>query len=587
MTKFTVRETGEKVDLTQNDFIAKGGEGSIYGIGDVIYKVCEPGKMIPEQKFQELSKLDYRTIIRPQYVLMDKKTPVGYTMRRVPGNAKPLAQIMTKSYRERENVTPNHMMNIVQQINSGLQFIHSHKGYLQVDGNEYNYMVTSDHNEVYFIDVNSFQTPSFPADAIMASIRDWHVAKDPVTHQYIWTQLSDWYSFAIISFYLFTAIHPFKGRHPSFTNMKTLMTDQMLACKSVLDPEVQFPFGAVYHPFEDVVPGGKNGAYMQWYRAVFIENKRLPAPKDFQATLAFVAKIAAIAGSNKFNMKELHNYCDAIVGFYEKSGVEVAVTKNHIHYNGKKMDRPAERFRVGFTPKNNIPYACWLGIGDRVEIQNLQTGQNIPSTMSGTDIMSCEGRVYVQSLQNIFEINFIENGNLIAAAKSAATIMPNATRLYQGVAVQDMFGTLFFSMFPAQGHHRQVKIQELNDYRITDAKYEHGILMVVASHRTTGDYSRFIFRFTGDKNTTDWDTYDVRVVDDITPTGINFTVLERGTCICITEDEKVEIFSNQKNSVGVKSIEDPAIDGEMKLCHARDQARFAKGNMLYEFSVRK
>ncbi|MGK3946565.1 hypothetical protein ABK046_50430, partial [Streptomyces caeruleatus] len=81
--------------------------------------------------------------------------------------------------------------------------------------------------------------------------------------------------------------------------------DQMLACKSVLDPATQYPLGAVYHPFEDVIPGGKDGAFMQWYRAVFIDNKRMPAPKDFQATLAFIAKVREIVGSDNFNIREL------------------------------------------------------------------------------------------------------------------------------------------------------------------------------------------------------------------------------------------------------------------------------------------
>lgn len=582
MAKYQVLGTGETVDLTKDNFKAKGGEGSIHIIGDTVYKVCEPGKMIPDAKFKELAVLDHPRIIKPDDILIQKKQPVGYTMRLVPGDAKPLAQILTKGYREREGVTPDHAMKLVQQIADGIRFIHKHDGYLQVDGNEFNYMVTGNHDDVYFIDVNSFQTPHFPADAIMPSIRDWHVARDPKTNFYVWTKLSDWYSFAIISFYMFTAIHPFKGRHPQFTNMKTLMTDQMLACKSVLDPQTQYPLGAVYHPFEDVIPGGKDGAFMQWYRALFIDNKRMPAPKDFQATLAFIAKVREIIGSDNFNIRELRDVYDMIVGYYEKSGVEVIVTKNHLYLNGNKLSRPTERFRIGFTPKNNIPYACWLE-NEKVQLQNLQNGQRIPAVINGTDIMSCEGRVYVQSLQNIFEIDFIEQTNsLIATAKSVATIMPSATTMYQGVAIQDMFGTLVFSMFPEAGHHRQVKIPELSDCRITDAKYEHNVLMVLAVDKKSGKYSRFVFRFGKD-----WASYDVREIEDITPMGINFTVLNKGICVCLTEEEKVEIFSNQKDSLSIKSFDDPAIDADMKFCHASDSVRFAKGNKLFEISVKK
>lgn len=581
MPKYKLKSTGDSVDLTKDNFKAKGGEGAIHIIDDMVYKVCDPGKMIPEQKFAELALLDHPHIVRPIDILLERNKPVGYSMQKVPGNAVPLAQTLTKAFREREGVTPDHRMRQVQQIADGLRFIHAKNGYLQVDGNEFNYMVTSDHKDVYFIDVNSFQTPNFPADAIMASIRDWHVAKDP-QGMYVWTELSDWYSFAIISFYMFTAIHPFKGRHPSFTTPGTLMPGKMMDGKSVLDPETHDPLGAVYHPFEKVIPGVKDGAYMQWYRAVFIDNKRLIAPKDFQATLAFVAKINEIIGSNNFDIRELRDVYDSIVGYYEKKGAEVIVTKNHLHCGTIKMNRPSERFRVGFTPKNNVPYACWIE-NEHVQIQNLQNGQKIPCTIGGTDLTSCEGRVYIQNMSNIIELDFVENsGVIVSSPKAVATIMPSATQLYQGVAIQDMFGTLVFSMFPDSGHHRQMKISELNECRITEAKYEHNVLMVVGIDKKTEKYNRYIFRFSKD-----WSNYDVRVVNDINPTGINFTVLpEKGICVCITEEENVEIFSNQKDANSIKSFNDPAIDSTMKLCHAGG-VQFARGNKLYGISVKK
>ena len=580
MGKFKNRTTGKTVELTDDIFVTKGGEGSIYILGDTVYKICDPGKMIPEEKLKELSVLDHPRIIRPLDVLLEKNKPVGYTMRLVPNNAKPLAQTLTKAYQNREGVTPQNKIDQIQQIADTLRFIHGHDGYLQVDGNEFNYMVSEKHDEIHFIDVNSFQTPHFPADAIMSSIRDWHVPKDPITGMYCWTKLSDWYSFAIISFYMFTAIHPFKGRHPDYPNMKTLMYDQMLNCKSVLDPKTEYPLGAVYHPFEDVIPGGKDGAFMRWYRAIFIENKRLAAPKDFQGVLAFVAKVREIIGSNNFDIREIRDFIDEIIGYYEQAGNEVVVTKNNIFLNKNRFDKPTQRFRIGFTT-NNVPFVCWIE-DETFKLQNLQTGQPIQANITGTDLMSCEGRVYIKSYQNIFEINFIEKNTIIAAPVSATTIMPNATRMFQGVVVQDVFGALMFSIFPKSGRHHSIQIRGLEKHKIVDAKYERNVLMILAVEKESGEYSRFIFRFSAD-----YQSYDTRVVNDITPTGINFTVIERGICICITEEEKVEIFSNQKDNNAVKSYDDPAIDSDMRLCHAGDLVRFARTNKLYNFSVKK
>lgn len=580
MAKYKVQKTGQTVNLGKNDFVAKGGEGEIYIQGDRVYKICIPGAMIPEQKMRELAVLTHPRIIIPEDVLLDGKNKIaGYAMRAVPGQPIPLAQMLSKAYREHNNVAPAQMVSLVTQIADGVRFIHRHKGYLQVDGNEFNYMVTNGFADVFFIDVNSYQTPNFPVNTIMASIRDYHVKA--VNGLWQWSPLSDWWSFAIISFYMFTGIHPFKGRHPGFTNIKTFMADQMTAYKSVLDPQSAFPKAAVYFPFEDVIPGGKDGAYMQWYRALFVDGKRMPAPLDFQAAIAFVAKVHEIIGSNNFDMKTLHEFASTVLGCYFQHGKEVIVTKDSVYVSNQPQSRPADRFHIGFCPVGDIPVAAWLD-GDDLRLQNLEWKIPIPIQCLGRDIMSCEGRLYVLGLQDIFELTFMKSGqNITAFAKPVAGVMPKATRFYEGVAIQDMFGVKMVSIFPQAGHHQQIKIDELANYRITAARYEGGVLMVVGVNRTSGEYDRLIIRFAKD-----WASYDCRVIENVHPTGLNFTVTSKGICVCIDEEEKVEIFSIQKGSQTVKSVSDPAIKGDMKLCHSDDQVRFAHGKKLYSFAMK-
>ena len=579
MPTYTIKKTGERVELNDTYFKAKGGEGSIYIIGDTVYKVCEKDKMIPAQKFQELAVLDHPNIIVPQETLLYRNKPTGYTMRAVPGNPYPLGQILTKPFREREGVTPDDMLKLVEKIASIIKYVHSHKGYLQVDGNEFNYMVPDTFDDVFAIDTNSYQTPNFPAEVIMPSIRDLHVSQDS-SGMYKFSELSDWYSFAVISFYMFTGIHPFKGRHPDYPNMKTSMHDNMLHCKPVLLPETMFPMGAVYHPFEDYIPGGKDGAYMQWYRSVFIDNKRLPAPDQWQAVLSFVAKVKEIIGSNNFEIIELKQFADQVVGFYANKGREVVVTKEKVYIGGKETKIPSHKMRIGFTPKRNIPYAAWLDDGV-LKLTNLEDGSPIKVNLHGKSIMSCEGRVYVQGNNNISELAFVESGALFGAPQSVASILPNATEMFQGVVIQDMFGNYVASVFPETGHHRQIKLDEIKDYRITEAKYEHNVLMVVAFHKESGQYDRFVYRFS-----TDWNGHDLRKVENISPVGINFTVLENGIVISLTEEEKIEVFSSKKDRPDVKSVGDPCIESDMRLCHVESEARFARGNKIYQIKFK-
>lgn len=577
----TYKVQGKKVTLDNNTFKAQGGEGAIHILGDTVYKICDPGKMIPQEKIKELFLLDHPKIVRPQHTILDSRSNVvGYTMSAVPGNAFPLAQILTKKYREREGVTFQMMIELVRQLADIYRFVHRHNGYLIVDGNEFNSMVTDDHRELYQIDVNSMQTPNFPADAIMASIRDWSIT--PASNgDWHWTQESDWWSFAILSFYMFTAIHPFKGRHPAFTNLKTFMIDQMKAGKSVLDPEVTFPTAAVYHPFEDVIPGGKDGAYMQWYRALFCEGKRFAAPLDFQAAITFVAKIKEIIGSNNFAMQLVRQYESMITGFVAMSGESVVTTTQQIYIGQDVTPLPKGKFRTGIT-STGMPILAWIE-GDNLRLMNLRSKNPIPIDYRVENITTCEGRIYVRSDKDVGEIIITElsSGHVFASAHVVASVMPHATDFYQGTIIQDVFGARFVSVFPDQKHHRQFKVDELNDYRIVAAKYEGGVLMVVGANRE-GQYDRLVFRFSKD-----WAKYELfRKVENIIPTGLNFTVTDRGVCICITEEEKVEIFSRQVGYAEVKSVSDPAIHGDMHLCHYGNNVKVAVGEKLYSFSMK-
>ena len=83
-----------KIRLDQGDFVAQGGEGSVYAKGNSAYKVyADPQKMIPLAKIQELASLSHPNIIRPLEVLRDKSNQaVGYTMQRVQ-NAEPLCRL--------------------------------------------------------------------------------------------------------------------------------------------------------------------------------------------------------------------------------------------------------------------------------------------------------------------------------------------------------------------------------------------------------------------------------------------------------------------------------------------------------------
>lgn len=266
---YNIKGKNNPINLMQSDFIAKGGEGSIYRKGPFAYKIYDdPTKMIPVKKIQELATLNDSRLIKPEEILQDKHNkPVGYSMRFV-DNTYVICQLFPRIFRDRNHLSDNQVLNLVESMKRTVHFVHS-KGILLVDLNEMNLLVTKSFNEVYFIDVDSYQTNSFPATAIMESVRDRHAKK--VGTGWKWDENTDWFSFAVVTFQLFVGIHPYRGKHPMFTNPQNALDLRMDKNISVFNPSVSYPKNAVL-PFS-VIPK----AYLQWYKDVF-ENGCRSAP---------------------------------------------------------------------------------------------------------------------------------------------------------------------------------------------------------------------------------------------------------------------------------------------------------------------
>jgi hypothetical protein len=151
--------------------------------------------------------------------------------------------------------------------------------------------------------------------------------------------------------------------------------------------------------------------------------------------------------------------------------------------------------------------------------------------------------------------------------------------LFQGVAFLTLFNGIFGCFFPESGYCYQLAIPELNGYKLVDAKCEKQVLIVIGLK--DGKYDRFIMRFSKD-----WSEYDVRKVENINFTGLNFTVLDNELCVSLNEEEEIEIFSGKKDATSVKVVKDNVIDSDMRLCHIESQVCFANNTKLYKMSMR-
>jgi hypothetical protein len=553
------------VALTQRNFVARGGEASIYRQGDACYKIyIDPANCIPEAKVRELSVLQIKNIVRPEHLLLDQRNhPVGYTSRWV-DNAEALCKLFTKIYKQQNNLTPDKIAFLVRHLQNIVEYIHS-KGIVVVDLNELNFLVR-DFKEIYAIDVNSYQTPSFPATVIMPNIRDWHTKG--------FNADSDWYSFAVLAFSMMIGIHPYKGGNPNFTNVpiKERMEARMKANVSAFNSKSTLP--NVCEPFDVIPPGFKH-----WLFEVLEEGKRLPPPDDYQA-VAVVIRVKELVGSNLFEIKMLETYNDHILGCYHSGPLRV-VTTNKGFYLNKEFKLFGHKIHVGFSPKMGWPCGLYLA-NNIIHVVDLRTMQETQLGYAKAAFQSGE-RLYAVAGNDVLEITLSEAGNrILPALKPVGRVLdvPDATKVFNGVVVQQVFDRYVVSIFPESGTSYQINLPELDGYRVLDGKYENHVLMLVAEKG--GKYSRFVMRL--DAN---FSTHDMRIVDDIDYTDLNFTVTDAGICTMINEEEKIKAFSNKKDAGSIKVMEDPAIDGTMRLFHDGAKVLFVKENKLYGITMRK
>jgi hypothetical protein len=557
-----VYEKGTAISFTKRDFVAQGGEGSIYVLGNKAYKVyIDPSKMIPLGKIQELSALTDPSIIKPQHVLKDKKgKPIGYSMAAVP-DSYALCQIFPKAFRDREHLSHQKVWELVQKLQAGVQHAHS-KRILVVDLNEMNFLVEKHFKQLYFIDVDSYQTPHFKATALMESVRDHQVQNNA------FTQGSDWFSFAVVSFQMFVGVHPYKGKHPSLKGLAARMGANI----SVFNPDVRVP--RVCYPF-DVIPQ----AYRDWYQAIFEKGDRLAPPGGPQTVVAIIPQVKTLLGSANLIVEEMSEYSSIILKVWPHEGKLVVATDKGLWIDRRRIqDRTLKVKGAGVTPQQGQAVCLSEDPTSKIPLLHNLTagGVQIPFGLRAEAAMSYEGRIYIKNDDKVLEVLLNEMGQqVVPSTRLAAQVLPKATKLFPGVVVQDLLGNTHVAVFPRSGTTYQAHITELDKYKIVEAKYDRGVLFVVGTRK--GRYDRFVFRFDQDHT-----NYDVRVVKDVSYVGINFTVLDSGVAVCLNEDEKLELFSSKLGSKGMKLVDDATLSSDIALSRVGSQLLFVRGTKIYK-----
>jgi hypothetical protein len=568
-------QSGGTVSLTQTNFLASGGEGNIHVIGGVTYKVyTDTSKMIPTGKFAELAAIQEPHVIKPEDILFDAHdVPVGFTSRYVP-NAGALCQIFTRAFRDRNGLTPADVAGLVSVLRELVSQVHRAR-VLIVDLNEMNFLLGAQLKDLYAIDVASYQTPHYPATALMESVRDRHAPPGK------FSELTDWFAFAILSFQMFTGIHPYKGTHPKVKGLDARMQQNL----SVLHKDVRVP-PTCYDL--DGIPK----PYRAWYESLFERGDRVPPPDGKIHVGVIGIPTAHLRVSGTLRITKIEELDANIVGVWEHNGVSVVVTERYAY----QADARHVRTRipglydddggkgtqgVGFTRTGRPVLATKLS---NQVVRLVDLAVYLPllfGSLPPVAVMSSGGALYAHTKTAVHRLDFVESPTateLTYGRVVAANVLEHATRLFEGGALQNLLGSTYVSLFPTPGTCYQLRLQELDGSKIIDAKFERSVLMVLRARH--GTYARLVFRFDDT-----YATYDVRQVPDVTPNGLNFVVLDTGVCVCLNEEAQLEVFSARKGSSGLRLVEDKALHGAMRLWRYKGAVAFSVGKELYSLAL--
>ena len=532
-----VYRAGRLVKLTDDMLIAEGGEGRVFGTDTHCYKVYhDPARALPDGKFRELSELDRKDIVRPESLLTDDSGgTVGYVMRRIK-NAQDLPPLFTRSFRERKHIKPETVFGLVLKLRDLVAYAHE-KRCLIVDLNELNFLATRKLDGVYAIDVDSWQTASYPATAIMETVRDRHAPKRG--GRWVWNSGTDWFAFAVLASQLLIGIHPYRGRHPDchHADPAERLEERMRRNLSVFNARTVLP--PPCFPIADVPT-----AYRNWFVAVLERGERLPAPAtgDAPTVVAVPAAPAPVAAQNALRFVEVLTLPAgerATVVRSTPAAIYVLAASGRV-YGGHS----GAASYLAQVPGGDDHDLALTGDGRLLVVRyDPSTEESVVSFPDGTEldrragrpVVTADGRVTVLHRSHVLELSWLAGVRPVAGPKIVANVLAGSATLYPGVVVQRLVDAWYATAIAADGSY-QVRLPEVANRRVVDARYEGRVLVVVVVDSKSGRYDELTYLF--DESHTG---RQVRETCGVTYAGIAFVTLPgKGVLVQIGTDGTVD-----------------------------------------------
>ena len=451
---------GRPVQFSDRDFVAEGGEGKVFAVGNLAYKIFhDPRKAIPRGKLLELAVLDRPEILGPRALIDDEDGNLaGYVMPL--GKGEPLCKFFTESYRAQAGFSGDDAVRLATKMQEVLAWVHGHRC-LVVDYNEHNLLVDTTVTPLH-IDVGAWQTPAHPATALMDHVRD------PKAGVLGFSEGSDWFSFAVVITQLYLGVHPYRGRHRDF---KPVAWRQMMEQGiSIFNREVRLPPGT--RGFS-AIPRG----HRAWLESVLELGARLapPAPGSMGGA---VAAPQPIPSSGKVRLELCAGFPGCIRDVRFHLGTPYAVTTVGVFRGREQIACSSPDRKISLVPVHGgaPTWAEWNPQKEELTIQLAGRTQAIPT--SGFTV--AHDRLWTTDGTYVRENKVVQfGGNMTLSMRPAAGAIPTAW-FGEGVLIQPMPGGDRLTLLLGNGGVKSVRIPELGGRRILAAAGRDRIVQVLS-----------------------------------------------------------------------------------------------------------
>ena len=558
--------------LRPNDHVATGGEGSIYKKSNTIIKLyTDIKKMLRDdfvEKIKALSRLKHKFVVSPIDIVLDARgNPIGFYMKFVGGE--PLPRVFTNDFRNREGFDDEDASALVHRMRKVVQFAHDNKAVL-VDANEMNWLVdlgSKKDPQPRAIDVDSWAIDKWNAKVIMPSIRDWHSSK--------FNEGTDWFSWGVVTFQVYTRIHPYKGRLQGYkpNEMEKRMKDNA----SVFTKDVRL--NRAVRDFS-VVPG----PLLDWYEATFAKGNRSAPPSPFDKGIATinVARVLHMVSTPSGNLifDKIYEAGSDQVRRVFPCGIALLQSGKIISLvNGKTI---ASGF-VSNTEVINVENG-WLGaenIGGSMRFRYINSVslqvEELSVPVKLMKLVRYESRLFGVTERGITEIVVKLLGKPILTLGGTWGVMTNSTRWFDGMGVQDALGAMYIVAPFGDEACAQIRVRELDGLRSITAVAGNRFVTIIAIDER-GEYQKLEFSF--DKQYRSYQLWQT-ITDN---PELNLAILPKGVCATIVEDGKLDVFVSSNGTLN--TVKNQHIATDMTLSNWNDKVIYNKDGDIWQLRMK-